>query len=51
MSCDNYNELKSHLGHNVKIVWYGDKKDPANVAIECHTCHVVLLDFDKEENS
>ena len=49
MSVSNYNELKSHLKHKIKLVYYGDEQDPANVAIECHTCNVVLLDFDKEE--
>jgi len=39
-------ELHDHLGHNVKMVWYGEKENPANIAIECEDCCKVLLDFD-----
>lgn len=40
-----YDELRSHIGHNIVCVGYGD--DVANVALECETCGMVLLDFDK----
>jgi hypothetical protein len=44
MSVSNYEELAKHYGHKIVIAKYGK----ANVAIECETCNVVLLDFDKE---
>jgi hypothetical protein len=42
-SCE---ELKPHIGHKVHCTYYGEKKDPANVAVECEKCNVVLMDFD-----
>ena len=47
MSCNNYEELKKHLGHNISIVEYGKE----NVAIECNDCSEVLFDFDKGGNN
>jgi hypothetical protein len=49
MSVYDYKELRSHLGHRVVVVGYGDPIDPENVAIECEDCNVVLLDFDRDE--
>jgi len=48
MSVDTYEELRAHIGHDVRCVCYGkgSDPDPANVAIECETCGVVLMDFD-----
>lgn len=49
MSCNNYKELKEHLGHKIVCVGYGrEGEEPLNVAIECEDCHEVILDFDKE---
>ena len=57
MSCNNFKELKNHLGHDIQCVGYGKaeitkngklKRNLANVAIECFTCNEVILDFDKE---
>ena len=47
MACHSYDDLKAHVGHNVAVVAYGDSDDPANVAIECEDCSLVLMDFDK----
>ena len=46
MSASTYDELVQHVGHKIKCVQYGDA---VNVAVECHTCHEVLLDFDKPD--
>ena len=32
------------MGHKVEIVWYGDKDNPANIALECTDCNEVILD-------
>ena len=45
-----YEDLKEHVGHDVVVVAYkepGSKDEPVNVAIECETCGVVLISFDK----
>ena len=44
MSTTNYEELIQHKGHKIVCVTYGDD---VNVALECETCNMVLLDFDK----
>jgi len=44
MSAANYAELAAHHGHNIEVVIYGGD---ANAAVECETCHLVLLDFDR----
>jgi len=46
MAVDNYHELKNHVDHDIECVSYGDGDNPMNVALECETCHVVLMDFD-----
>lgn len=45
MSCQNFNELKRHLGHKISLVMYGKQ----NVSIECENCKEVLIDYDKQE--
>jgi hypothetical protein len=49
MSVTNFQELESHIGHDVVVVGYRAKtgKPFMNVAIECETCNEVLLDFDR----
>jgi len=48
MSCNNFEELKKHVGHKISIVEYvNDNFETYNVAIECETCNEVILDFDK----
>lgn len=65
MGINSYEELLKHVGHKVVVVCYGlptksdkrtlrksirrTKDEPANVSVECETCHEVLLDFDKPE--
>jgi hypothetical protein len=40
-----YDKIKSHIGHDVEVVSYGD--DMQNVAIECIECNEVIIDEDK----
>ena len=40
-----FKDLLSHHGHKVDCVIYGPIEDPANVALECDKCHVVLFDL------
>lgn len=44
MSALNFDELKTHVGHEVNVVTYGS----TNVAIECEDCSEILVDFDAE---
>ena len=45
LSKNNFDALIYHVGHDIQCVVYGDEE---NVAIECHTCNVVLLDYDNK---
>jgi hypothetical protein len=50
MGAYSYEELRAHIGHKIVCVCYGrDGEDPDNVAVECETCHVVLMDYDHPE--
>lgn len=45
--------LKSHIGHNISCVAYGNINDPVDVCIECEDCNEVLIStesFDEEED-
>lgn len=45
-----YYDLKSHIGHKIVVVGYGDPEyPPVNIAVECETCNCVLIDFDEPE--
>ena len=48
MSCNNFDELKKHIGHNIRCVGYYDGDNLYNVSIECDVCHEVILDFEYE---
>lgn len=50
MAVHGYEELKSHVGHQIVCVTYGDPEKPANVAVECETCNEVLLSYDEGES-
>lgn len=39
-----WDALKSHLGHNVKIVCYGELDNPNDICLECEDCGEVILD-------
>lgn len=41
-----FKDLRHHLGHDVRVVTYGPRRNPDNVAIECYDCSEILLDFD-----
>jgi len=48
MACYEFEDLKSHVGHDIVCVRYGD---PAvNVAVECETCSMVLFDLHDNEH-
>ena len=34
--------LKSHIGHQVRIVAYGDTDDPMDICLECEECGEVI---------
>ena len=51
MSAHNFEELQRHVGHMVKVVEYSKDGHIYNVAVECHTCNEVLLDYDNPEPS
>lgn len=42
MSVNSFDELRSHVGHKIVCVIYGEQ----NTALECETCGEVLLDFE-----
>lgn len=42
-----YWQLKEHVGHDIECVEYG--KDAENIAVECVTCNIVMLDIDRPE--
>ena len=47
-----YEKLKSHIGHSIVCVAYGDIDDPIDICIECEDCGCVLVsaeDFEDEE--
>ena len=51
MSANTFKELRQHIGHKIVCVGYNKVSVKRNlklinVAIECETCHEVLIDFD-----
>lgn len=44
---DAYDELNEHAGHDIQIDQYKNGDEVVNVAMACHTCNVILLDFDR----
>lgn len=52
MSVHNFKELLEHEGHQIECVTYATKLPmyKVNVALECVTCGVVLLDFNAEDD-
>ncbi|MBU1248086.1 MAG: hypothetical protein KKB70_05260 [Proteobacteria bacterium] len=50
MSICSMEDLITHSGHEIEIVYYGEENDPGCVCIECNTCGVVLVDMDQERN-
>lgn len=39
-----WDELRKHIGHNVRVVCYGDPENPADICLECEDCDEVILD-------
>ncbi len=46
MGVTSFEELRSHIGHDVTVVYYGREGNPVNVSIECNDCNEVLFDID-----
>lgn len=46
MSASTYDELATHVGHDIECVSYADGE---NVAVECNDCSEVIVDFDRPE--
>ncbi len=47
MGAHSYSDLRSHIGHELECVGYGEEANPVNVAIQCVTCGCVLQDYDR----
>lgn len=45
MSC--FEKIQQHQGHEIVCVTYGNQ----NAAIECETCHEVLVDYDNQHEA
>lgn len=46
MSIQTFNDMKSHVGHEIACVSYGSASEPdTNVTTECITCGIVLIDL------
>lgn len=41
--------LKEHIGHNVRIVSYGDKDIPQDICLECEDCQEILISTESFE--
>ena len=41
-----FNDLRSHIGHKIVCVRYGQGDEVINVALECEDCHVILVDLE-----
>jgi len=49
MSVNSFNDLRGHIGHKIACVCYGNPV--VNVAIECETCGIVLMDFNHDNQA
>lgn len=54
MAAHTFEELVPHVEHDVKVSRYvtfdeAGEMSVLNVAVECETCYVVLLDFDNPD--
>lgn len=46
MALDGFYDLQPHVGHKIKCLQYGDD----NVVLECRTCDITLVDFDRDDD-
>jgi hypothetical protein len=47
MAVHDFETLMVHVGHKIAVVTYGSTFCAVhNVAVECETCHEVIMDFD-----
>lgn len=49
-----FHKLKSHIGHHIVCVCYGDPETPADICLECEDCGEVLIsaeDYDLTEDN
>ena len=45
---EGFERLRTHVGHDIECAVYGKNNSPTqNVAVECVTCGVVLIDYDR----
>jgi hypothetical protein len=52
MATTKYGELRQHIGHHIECACYGKENEtPQNIALECIDCGMVLLDFERPENT
>lgn len=54
MYLNNYmdDKLRPHIGHEIVIVYYGDRDDPHDICVECEDCNEVLVsaeDYEEED--
>jgi hypothetical protein len=49
MTVESFQDLKEHVGHEIKCVCYSDGEIVYNVALECETCCEVLVEYDNPE--
>lgn len=53
MSVLGFEDLRRHVGHKIEVAEYrfgeAQEAEIENVAVECHDCHEVLIDFDANE--
>lgn len=51
MAVSSFSDLEAHVGHEVKVVRYGNRalRLNENVAVECVECHEILIDYDYED--
>lgn len=50
MAIYTFKEYEEHLGHRIELVAYmGYGKGNTNIAIECLTCGMVLIDLNEDE--
>lgn len=48
MTASTFADLAEHTGHKIEVATYGPAEAPVNAAVECATCSVVLVDFDRD---
>lgn len=42
-----YDKMREHIGHNVVMVYYGDKENPVDISVECEDCNCIIVDAEE----